>query len=153
MIISKRFTFEASHILPKHEGKCSRLHGHSWGLTVSVSGNIDPATGFVMDYAKLKALVHEHIIDRLDHTHLGHGPAIVDYGATQRAVQFTPYLGNNFYPSSENLCRAIFKILNPLIEGSNDRRLDSIRIEETCTSAAVWRAQDEYTFEYSTTSF
>jgi len=140
MIISKRFTFEASHILPKHEGKCSRLHGHSWGLTVAVSGDVDPETGFVMDYAKLKALVNKHIIDNIDHSHLGYGVM-----SDMDTRDFNSYFGTNFYPSSENLCRAIFKLLNPLIEGHNNVRLYSITIEETCTSAATWRREDEYT--------
>src|SRR5438034_5141876 len=51
MLLRKTFRFEASHILPKHPGKCSRLHGHSWVLHVSITGPINRDTGFVMDYA------------------------------------------------------------------------------------------------------
>lgn len=139
MIISKSFTFEASHILPKHPGKCSRLHGHSWKLTVSVEGNINPSTGFVCDYAELSKVVHVHVIEPIDHSHLGQGQAMT--GSFPVSV---PYLGIDFYPSSENLCRAIFKLLQPLIkEIQSGITLSKVRIEETCTSAAEWSAVDD----------
>lgn len=135
MIISKDFTFEASHVLPKHPGKCSRLHGHSWGLTVAVEGEVDPETGFVCDYASLKYIVQLYIIDKLDHSHLGAGEAI--HEGLDSAMP--PYFGWNFYPSSENLVIAIAKILSPLIQEINGVRLFEITLKETCTSAATYR--------------
>lgn len=151
IVISKDFTFEASHILPKHEGKCSRLHGHSWGLTVSVIGPVDKGTGFVLDYAKLKRVVNAHIIDQLDHTHLGFGHMI-----TTDPPQFHPnrnedyaaqcYFGASFYPSSENLVIAIAKILTPLIPELNPNvRLFEVSLKETCTSAARYRPDHSFT--------
>ena len=73
MELSKTFRFEASHILPNYVGKCGRLHGHSWVLTVFVEGNIDPSTGMVMDYTDLGKRV-QPIVDDLDHRHLGCWP-------------------------------------------------------------------------------
>lgn len=148
MKITKHFTFEASHVLPKHPGKCSRLHGHSWKLAVTIDGPVDPETGFVVDYGVVKGLVDENIISRLDHTHLGQGVAhcyqsISDF--TNQLGMFHPYFGHDFYPSSENLCRAIFKLLNPLIQELGKHvRLDSITIDETCTSSATWSRADEH---------
>src|SRR5882724_8346352 len=54
--IFREFTFEAAHRLPNvPEGhKCQRLHGHSYRVTVHVSGPVDPATGMVMDFADIK---------------------------------------------------------------------------------------------------
>lgn len=130
VIISKDFTFEASHILPKHPGKCSSLHGHSWKLTISVEGPVNADTGFVVDYSKLKQLVNTEIIQFIDHTHLG-------YGAAQ---QQTPFFGINFYPSSENLVIAIGLMLQPLIkELGKNVRLYEASLNETCTSRATWR--------------
>lgn len=141
--LSKTFTFEASHVLPKHKGKCSRLHGHSWRLTVTVDGYCDPASGFVVDYGVLSECVKKHVIDVVDHSHLGqydmeYGPTI-DYNLAEAVY------GPNFYPSSENLVQAFRRILEPLIPELaspwQQVRLLSLEINETCTSACVWRRQ------------
>lgn len=137
--ITKQFRFEASHVLPRHPGKCSRLHGHSWELEVSVEGEINKETGFVCDFFNLKQLVDDQIISRLDHTHLGKGNAS---HAGKDSGSFPPF-GEDFYPSSENLVVAIARILQPLIKEINpdgNIRLTSVKIKETCTSAACWRA-------------
>jgi 6-pyruvoyltetrahydropterin/6-carboxytetrahydropterin synthase len=149
MKITKHFTFEASHVLPKHPGKCARLHGHSWKLAVCVEGPIDPRTGFVVDYGELSQLVRDYIVNNLDHTHLGYGEALTEIDPDTRGY-WHPYFGEKFYPSSENLCRAIFKLLNPLVqELGTDVRLYSIQIDETCTSSATWSREDELNADYT----
>jgi len=68
--ISVSLTFAAAHQLPDHEGKCARLHGHTYGLEVTVEGTPQtsgPAAGMVMDFADLRARVSRLIVDRLDH--------------------------------------------------------------------------------------
>ena len=63
-------TFAAAHRLPDHEGKCYRLHGHTYGLEVAVEGSPQesgPAAGMVMDFAELREHVQKLIVDRLDH--------------------------------------------------------------------------------------
>lgn len=101
MELMKEFRFEASHILPKHPGKCSRLHGHSWVLRVFVDGEVNPETGFVQDYAEISEVV-KPLIDRLDHRHLGawYIPELASCPPEKWMVQGLPL---NFYPSSENL--------------------------------------------------
>lgn len=139
MVISKEFKFEASHILPLHKGKCSRLHGHSWVLTIAAQGPVHPVTGFVCDYGELKALVDIEIIEKLDHSHLG-----FDSADTNSGKPWTPAFGTGFYPSSENLARAIGKMLVPLIaELGKDIKLYEVKLNETCTSCATWRPGDE----------
>lgn len=139
MRITKHFTFEASHVLPLHKGKCARLHGHSWKMAVTAEGPISEKSGFVCDFGSLKELVDQEVIKLLDHSHLGQGQA-----ATGVGYIWHPYLGPDFYPSSENLCRAIFKLLKPLVqELGKDIHLVSVRIAETCTSEAEWREEDE----------
>lgn len=77
MIICKRFEFEAAHRLPLHKGKCKNYHGHSYKLEVCIQGMTKPyygvhqdnsETGMVMDFGKLKNIVNELIINKLDHT-------------------------------------------------------------------------------------
>ena len=68
--VTVRSNFAAAHRLPEHEGKCSRLHGHTYSLEVTVQGTPQaegPASGMVMDFADLKKRVNELIISKLDH--------------------------------------------------------------------------------------
>ena len=50
----KDFTFEAAHHLPHvPEGhKCGRLHGHSFMVRLEITGEVDPHTGWIMDFAE-----------------------------------------------------------------------------------------------------
>ncbi|MDD5050514.1 MAG: 6-carboxytetrahydropterin synthase QueD [Candidatus Pacebacteria bacterium] len=68
--IGKTFTFEAAHQLPDYKGKCARLHGHSYKLSVSVSGEKQedgPHKGMIIDLVVLSEIVHAEIIDKWDH--------------------------------------------------------------------------------------
>ena len=69
--LSRQFRFEASHQLshlpPDHP--CHNLHGHSYLVEVEVTGEVDPATGFLIDYGDLKKTVVP-VIAPLDHNHL-----------------------------------------------------------------------------------
>jgi len=127
MLLRKTFRFEASHILPKHPGKCSRLHGHSWVLNVFVEGQVDKETGFVMDYADISAAV-KPLVDALDHTHLG--TIEFDVKPSWQATGI-PW---DFYPTSENL---LLWIGDQLLR-YNDMGLEwsKLALEETCTSYA-----------------
>jgi 6-pyruvoyltetrahydropterin/6-carboxytetrahydropterin synthase len=139
--VGKQFRFEASHVLPKHPGKCARLHGHSWVLGVRVRGPIDRETGFVVDYAKLSELVKLHVVDVLDHRHLGQGDMWVAHTLLPDK-QHEAVWGPDFYPSSENLVLAIFRVLQPLVlELAPNISLSEVRLNETCTSECFWRAK------------
>lgn len=71
VIVRKQFTFEAAHWLPHHLGKCSRMHGHSYRVEVSLSGGLEangPSSGMVMDFDDLETIVEATVIRHLDHT-------------------------------------------------------------------------------------
>jgi 6-pyruvoyltetrahydropterin/6-carboxytetrahydropterin synthase len=79
-------SFAAAHRLPNHEGKCFRLHGHTYGLEVTVEGRpqqTGPAAGMVMDFADLRKRVNESIVERLDHQFLNE---VFDFVPTVEAV-------------------------------------------------------------------
>jgi len=57
--------FDAAHVIPHHP-KCGRLHGHTYALHAEVHGEVDPKTGFVMDFGTVKDALRD-IADRLDH--------------------------------------------------------------------------------------
>lgn len=109
--IYKAFTIEAAHYLPNlPEGhKCRRLHGHSFRVTVHVSGDVDEAAGWVMDFADI-AEYFQTILEALDH----------------RLLNEVAGLEN---PTSENLARWIWQKLKPALPA-----LSSIDVQETCTA-------------------
>ena len=116
MDIYKDFRFEAAHRLPNvPEGhKCARLHGHSFQLRVTVSGDAPEPSGWVMDFADLKAAV-KPVLDRLDHYYLNEIDGLEN-------------------PTSENLCRWIWARLAPQLP-----TLSAVEIRETCTSGCIYR--------------
>ncbi|MBL0926779.1 MAG: 6-carboxytetrahydropterin synthase QueD [Phycisphaerales bacterium] len=120
MEIFKDFGFEAAHALPHlPEGhKCRRLHGHSYRLRVVLRGRIDPAMGWVRDFADVKAAV-KPLIDDLDHAFLNEVPGLS-------------------VPTTENLARWIWQRLRPSLP-----ELASVRVRETATSGVIYRGEDE----------
>jgi 6-pyruvoyltetrahydropterin/6-carboxytetrahydropterin synthase len=118
--IRKQFSFEAAHVLPHHAGKCSRLHGHSYRLDVTVEGPLQtagPATGMVVDFDELSRIVRAQVVDELDHTHLNE------------------MIGN---PTSENIVAWIWHRLDPQLPG-----LAELTLWETANACAVVRRGDE----------
>jgi 6-pyruvoyltetrahydropterin/6-carboxytetrahydropterin synthase len=123
--ITRRETFNAAHRLfnPKWDaeknfevfGPCSRIHGHNWELFVTVSGEINPDTGFVMDLKDLRDLVRQEIIDKVDHTYLN---------------EDVPFL-KGMLPSTENFAIAIWKIIQPLLKSKYNVDLFKIKLTET----------------------
>lgn len=70
MQVTKKFTFDSAHKLLNYKGKCKNLHGHTYMLNVTVSGDIDKKSGMVIDFVDLKRIVNKKIIDILDHNML-----------------------------------------------------------------------------------
>lgn len=68
MRITQGFTFEAAHFLPKvpETHRCRRMHGHSYRVDLVLDGEVDPETGFVVDFFDLEA-VFAPLLARLDH--------------------------------------------------------------------------------------
>jgi len=84
--ITVALAFAAAHRLPEHEGKCQRLHGHTYELEVTVQGTPQasgPAAGMVMDFAELRDQVTKLVVSRLDHQMLND---LFDFVPTTEAV-------------------------------------------------------------------
>jgi 6-pyruvoyltetrahydropterin/6-carboxytetrahydropterin synthase len=116
MDIFKEFTLEAAHRLPNvPEGhKCARLHGHSFRVGVHVTGPVGVDSGWVMDFADVKAAFRP-IEAMLDHHYLNDVPGLDN-------------------PTSENLAMWIWDRLEPALPG-----LSRVVIRETCTSGCEYR--------------
>jgi 6-pyruvoyltetrahydropterin/6-carboxytetrahydropterin synthase len=116
MDIFKVFTIEAAHRLPNvPEGhKCARLHGHSFRIEVHVAGEPAPDTGWVMDFADIKA-AFQPLFEQLDHRYLNEIEGLDN-------------------PTSERLADWIWQRLEPRLPG-----LSRVVVHETCTSGAIRR--------------
>ncbi|WP_286926736.1 6-pyruvoyl trahydropterin synthase family protein [Flavobacterium sp. UBA4197] len=80
--VSRKAHFNAAHRLYRKDwtfeknqavfGKCNNpnYHGHNYELIVSVTGEIDPETGYVMDLGDLAAIIRNEIEDKFDHKNL-----------------------------------------------------------------------------------
>ena len=116
MDIFKSFTLEAAHRLPNvPDGhKCARLHGHSFRIELQVSGEPDPHTGWVMDFAELKAAFLP-LYEQLDHHYLN------DIDGLEN-------------PTSEQLAQWIWARMKPRVP-----LLSEVVVHETCTSGCRYR--------------
>ena len=130
MELSKEFRFEASHRLPKHPGKCSRLHGHSWVFRIFVNGTVNPESGMVLDYYHIGE-IGKKIVDLLDHKHLGSWEGILDTPAQASWGVDILYMRADFNPTSENILLWMANYLEGSLPWSK------LEINETCTSSAV----------------
>lgn len=94
-------------------GKCNNPHGHghNYVVEVLVGGSVDPETGMVVNMAVLDKVVRTRVLDRFDHTNLNLDPLFA-----------------NLVPTTENLCRVVFELLDGLLEPA---KLEQVRIEET----------------------
>ena len=64
--VSRCFTFDGAHFLPGYEGKCSRLHGHTWKVEVTFEGVVSKESGMVIDFLILDKVVGKYV-SVLDH--------------------------------------------------------------------------------------
>ena len=72
MILYKRYTMHAARRLEKlpESHPCSELHGHTFYITLTVKGNLNPSNDFVIDYFDMDTIFKVHIMDKADHKYL-----------------------------------------------------------------------------------
>ena len=94
-------------------GKCNNPygHGHNYVIDVLAGGQVDPATGMVINLADLDRVVKENVVGRFDHMNLNDDPLF----ATE-------------VPTTENLCRAVYRLLDGKLAPA---ALVRVRVEET----------------------
>ena len=102
-------TFDAAHNILASNGKCERLHGHTWKIELFVIGEKTESTGMVVDFSVLKASLQE-LAEKLDHTYLNELTEI----------------GN---PTSENISKYAFDYLKKVIP--NCVKLEKVRVWES----------------------
>lgn len=134
VLVTRVAHFNAAHRLHNPElsgdwnretyGKCNnpRWHGHNYELEVSVIGEPDETTGYVMDLGQLRQIVESTIVEPCDHRNLN---------------EEVPFL-EGIIPTTENLVVAFWQQLEPKIRGG---RLYSVKLYETPRNFAEYRGE------------
>lgn len=114
--VSRKAHFNAAHRLYRKDwseeknaevfGKCNNpyFHGHNYELVVSVTGDIDPETGYVIDMKDLKYLVREQVEQYMDHKNLN-----------EQVEEF-----KTLNPTAENIAVVIYNRLRPHLKKELD---------------------------------
>lgn len=142
--VTKTFDFETAHALWGYDGKCKNIHGHSYRLTVSVSGPIndnkeDAKLGMIIDFTDLKAVVKKHIVDVFDHCLLVNGNT-PHKKYTEVESGFSKIMCCDYQPTCENM---LVDMVNRLLKNlPANIQLRKATLQETATSFAEWHDTD-----------
>jgi len=120
--LTRRCEFSASHFYHNPQmsdeenrrvfGRCNNPlgHGHNYALEITVEGEIDPRTGYVLDLAELKQILEREVLDSFDHRFLN-----------KEVPEFAALI-----PTTENIAVAIWRRL----QGKLPTRLHRVRLYE-----------------------
>lgn len=116
MELVREYRFEAAHQLPRVPPghRCARLHGHSYRVEVTVSGDMADDSGWVVDFYDMDHVVAP-IVEALDHRFLNELPGLEN-------------------PTSERLCLHLWRAIAPKLPG-----LSAITVWETHDSRCTYR--------------
>ena len=133
--LTRRFTFAAAHRYRRPEwsdarnaevfGLCARehFHGHTYVGTITVSGDIDPVTGMVIDLGRLDRAIDAEVRDRFDHRNIN--------------LEVPEFAEGKRVPTGEELTRFICDRLQTALGG--DMRVVEVTLAEDDTLSATFR--------------
>jgi 6-pyruvoyltetrahydropterin/6-carboxytetrahydropterin synthase len=122
--LTRKCEFSAAHYYHDSElseeenrklfGKCANRngHGHNYTLEVTVRGDVDRTTGFLIDLKELKEIMNREVMDTLDHRHLN--------------LEIAEFAGRN--PTTENIAVFIWQRLEPKLKVA---QLHRVRLYES----------------------
>ncbi|BAL80941.1 6-carboxytetrahydropterin synthase QueD [Caldisericum exile] len=110
--LSREFSFDAAHRVIDYNGKCEKLHGHTYHLIVTITGDLKE-DGMVLDFSILKKVVQEKVIVFLDHKYLND---VFENPTTEIVAQWIFKTLDNAF--KEYNCK-VYEII--LFEGDNNR--------------------------------
>jgi 6-pyruvoyltetrahydropterin/6-carboxytetrahydropterin synthase len=137
IFLTRRATFSASHYYWNDAwtaeknaqvfGRCSNRngHGHNYTLEVTVAGEADPVTGFVVDLKWLRDVIEREVLDAYDHRHLN--------------LEVAEFAKTN--PTTENIAIAAWRRLEAAIAAAGGSRLSRVRVYETAEIFAEYRGE------------
>ncbi len=131
--ITRREHFSSSHKLEntglsqqKNEelfGKCNNFHGHNYYIEVTLAGTPDPESNYVMDLKLLKQIIHEEILNKVDHKFLNETDMF-----------------KGVIPTTENMAVLFWKALTDKVKRKNVR-LYSVKLYETEKNYVEYRGE------------
>jgi 6-pyruvoyltetrahydropterin/6-carboxytetrahydropterin synthase len=139
IFLTRRATFSAAHYYwneawpaEKNQlvfGRCANRngHGHNYTLEVTVAGEPDPVTGFVVDLKWLKCLIEREVLDAYDHRHLN--------------LETPEFAAGKMIPTTENIAIAAWNRLQPAVAAAKGAQLSRIRVYETPEIFAEYRGE------------
>ena len=133
LYITRKEHFSSSHKLENTKlsneeneeifGKCSNFHGHNYYLEVTLAGVPDPESNYVMDLKLLKKIIHEEILNKVDHKFLN---------------EIEMFQG--MIPTTENMAIKFWEALNDKVKRDNVK-LYSIKLYETEKNYVEYRGE------------
>jgi len=141
LTITKRFSWAMAHMLENHDGLCKSLHGHEYQMDVTIRRmgrtmiNDNSSKGMVLDFSKLKEIVNEVIISKLDH-------AFAYNFNNKLSSEIGLFLANKnmkvfpfpFRTTAENMAIWIMTTLN----------IELIKLKVKCCKVALWETPTSY---------
>ncbi len=133
--LTRRVRFAAAHRYRRPEwdeakntavfGLCARpsYHGHSYVCDVTVAGDINPVTGFVVDLAQLDTILKREVVERFDHRNIN--------------LEVADFADGALVPTGENLARFIFDRVQQAMNGA--ARVVEVRVAEDDTLSTSFR--------------
>ena len=137
IFLTRRATFSASHYYwnpdwsaEKNDrvfGRCANRkgHGHNYTLEVTVAGEPDAVTGFVVDLKWLKDVMEREVLSAYDHRHLN--------------LEVDEFGEGKMMPTAENIAIASWQRLEPAVKAAGGAQLSRIRVYETPEIFAEYR--------------
>ena len=135
--ITKKIEFEAAHRISNYPGSCSEIHGHTYKLEVTVSGEINRETFMVMDFKDLKEILQKTVIANFDHA------LILKNNRENRAV-FSSYLWKitrmETEPTPEQKRRLLVWMVSSIPPHlPSGVSLQKLELHETSGNFAIWK--------------
>lgn len=142
--VTKIFELETAHALWGYDGKCANIHGHSYKLTISITGpiiqdNSAVKNGMIIDFTDLKKIVKGAVIDEFDHALLVNGNTPhAQYAEVESG--FSKIILCDYQPTCENMLVDMVKKVRAALPKSIE--LKYAKLQETQSSFAEWYLSD-----------
>jgi 6-pyruvoyltetrahydropterin/6-carboxytetrahydropterin synthase len=111
--VTKKYEWDMAHRLPRHEGKCRRLHGHRYVAEIDITGSVITAgaeTGMVVDFYRVKQVM-DATIGEWDHRTMLHDEDYIFEGATTSLIEMGVFRVP-FMPTAENIALEVLRLLS-----------------------------------------
>lgn len=134
--------FETAHRLPHIGGKCFSLHGHSWGVEVTVAAPMLDENGMVVEFGAFKRQVREWIDTHLDHgAMLGTGDPLLAVLCSMGSKVFE---FEDSWPTVEATAQLLASVaagILPSVPHAPDARVVRVDVQETAVNTASWTGE------------